>query len=152
MSGSVSFEVLKTFFRVGNIISYSKKSFQENRIFRSRHLDASKFLSSDRMSDLSGWDYTSWVGDFHWFSSILKAKFYFRDVYSLRTPSLRRSWPRNVVLTCFQLFFRQLRLMTLHQGLIFTRFWVGKAVTQCCKVAKVQAWGSFLTKNRSNMS
>ena len=88
------------------------------------------------------WDFTSWAGDLHWFLSILGGFFYFRDVYSLRTPSLRRSWPRNVVLTCFQLFFCQLRLTTLHQGWNSLYFALVKAVTQCCKVAKVQACGA----------
>ena len=73
------------------------------RKYWSRLLMLRLFLSEGETDSES--DSTSWVSDLHWFSSILRAKIYFRHVYSLRTPSLRRSWPRNVILTCFQHFF-----------------------------------------------
>ena len=89
--------------------------------------------------------------DFHWFSSILRTTIYFGDVYSLRPASLRRSWPRNVILTCFQHFFFADAPHGASSGQKSTRFCVGEGSHTVLQVAKVQAWGSFLTKNRSNM-
>ena len=67
---------------------------------------------------------------------------YFRHVYSLHTPSLRRSWPRNVVLTCLQQFFFAAAPHGASLGLKFTRFRVGEGSHTVLQVAKVQAWGA----------